>query len=201
MQESCLPTIDTSSAFCQTYVHWNRGDAMEVSKIRIKVGDHEFEAEGPPDSVQAQFEAFRELIRSSAIKQAERVSAADKEPALNQQSNGSPSHVPLEKILRVSGRIVSLTAIPSTTEDAALLIMLGHKDLRNIDSVTGQELGDGLAQSGRPVPRTDRIMEKPIAAALVLKSGFKRSTRYRLSNVGHQKALSIARELIATLPK
>lgn len=173
---------------------------MEISKIRIKIGCHEFEAEGPTDSVQAQFESFQELISKAEAEQVEKNAEVEAEKPFNQQFTGSPNHVPLEKILRVSGRIVSLTAIPPSTEDAALLIMLGHKDLRNHESVTGQEIGDGLAQSGRPVPRTDRIMDKPIAAACVLKSGFKRSTRYRLSNVGHQKALTIARELIATLP-
>lgn len=173
---------------------------MEVSKIRIRIGSNEFEAEGPPDSVQAQFDAFKELISRATIMPVENQTDPEKEAALIHQVTGSPNHVPLEKILRAVGRIVSLTAIPPSTEDAALLIMLGHKDLRNHESVTGQEIGDGLAQSGRPVPRTDRIMEKPIAAAYVLKSGLKRSTRYRLSNVGHQKALSIARELIATLP-
>jgi len=173
---------------------------MESSKIRIKIGEHEFEAEGPPESVQAQFEAFRDLISLVAARPPQQISGGEQETNVSNVVNGHPNHVPLEKILRASGRIVSLTAIPTSTEDAALLIMLGHKDLRNSESVTGQEIGDGLAQSGRPILRTDRIMEKPIASAYVLKSGFKRSTRYRLSNVGHQKALAVARELIAALP-
>ncbi len=174
---------------------------MEVSKIRMKIGEHEFEAEGSPESVQAQFETFKELISITASIAPPKPAAPLDETPENKVIPASHGHIPLEKILRVSGRIVSLTAIPTSTEEAALLIMLGHKDLKNSDSVTGQEIGDGLAQSGRPVLRTDRIMDKPIAAAWVLKSGFKRSTRYRLSNVGHQKALTVARELIATLPK
>jgi hypothetical protein len=78
--------------------------------------------------------------------------------------------------------------------------MLGHKDMRNHLSVTGQEIGDGLAQSGRPVPRVDRVMDKAIEEAHVLKTGIKRGTRYRLTNQGLAKALAIAHELIATLP-
>jgi hypothetical protein len=35
-----------------------------TTKIKIRVGDHEFEAEGPVGTVQAQFEAFKELISS-----------------------------------------------------------------------------------------------------------------------------------------
>jgi hypothetical protein len=84
--------------------------------------------------------------------------------------------------------------------DCALLVMLGHKDMRNNLSVTGQEIGDGLAQSGKPVLRVDRIMEKPIENAYVLKTGIKRGTRYRLTNQGNMRALAIAKELIASLP-
>jgi hypothetical protein len=173
---------------------------METTKIRLKVGSHEFEAEGPPEVVQAQFEAFRELISKQTEKQEEKPSAIPQELKQDEEVTNRLPHLPLERIVRATGRIVSLTALPASTEDAALLIMLGHKDLRNHENVTGQEIGDGLAQSGRPVSRTDRIMEKPIASACVLKSGLKRSTRYRLSNVGHQKALLLARDLIASLP-
>src|SRR5205085_10448743 len=73
-----------------------------------------------------------------------------------------------------------------------------HKDLRGNPSVTGQELGDGLDQSGRPVPRVDRIMEKAITEAHVLKTGIKRSTRYRLTNQGLAKALNIAKDRKST---
>ena len=109
-------------------------------------------------------------------------------------------HIEVEKVLHVSGRVVSLTALPKSTEDAALLIMLGHKDLRNNVSVTGQEIGDGLAQSGRPVPRVDRIMDKALTEAFVLKTGVKRGTRYRLTNQGLLKALNVAKGLVDSLP-
>lgn len=170
---------------------------MDSAKIRMKIGDHEFEAEGTPESVQAQFQAFRELIGSIGLPVSQKEVPVALDVAAN---NGSPVHVHLEKIMRVQGRIVSLTAIPPRSEDSALLILQGNKDLRNNESVTGAEIGDGLAQSGRPVGRTDRLMEKLIAEGFVLKSGFRRGTRYRLSNSGHQKALAVARELIATLP-
>src|SRR5579862_8491240 len=101
--------------------------------------------------------------------------------------------------MHVEGRVVSLTAIPASIEDAALLVMLGHRDLRDNVSVTGQEIGDGLAQSGRAVPRVDRVMETAIEQSLVLKTGVKRSTRYRLTNQGLAKAVGIAKDLIASV--
>jgi hypothetical protein len=170
---------------------------METAKVRVKIGEHEFEAEGTPESVQAQFEAFQSILSSLGSKVASMAPATSTPTPVEK---GNPAHVPLERIMRVQGRVVSLTVMPASVGDAALLILLGNKDLRNNETATGQEIGDGLAQSGRPVPRVDRVMEKMIEEAHVLKSGFKRATRYRLSNSGLSKALAVARELIATLP-
>jgi hypothetical protein len=80
------------------------------------------------------------------------------------------------------------------------LILLGQKDLRDNTSATAQEVGDGLAESGRKVTPVDRVMESGIQQGFVLKTGIKRSTRYRLTNQGLNKALEIARDLLATLP-
>lgn len=173
---------------------------METSKIKMKVGIHEIEAEGPTEFVKDQLEAFKELIRSVPAINSATTSVNFEQGTKNEKDTNTGPHVDLEKILQVNGRIVSLTALPTSVEDAALLIMLGHKDLRNNISVTGQEIGDGLAQSGRPVPRVDRILESAISEAAVLKTGIKRATRYRLTNQGLVKALGLARDLLATLP-
>jgi hypothetical protein len=173
---------------------------METIRIKTKIGDHEFEAEGPDASVTAQFEAFLNRIGTVPAKSAPPIAGESIQAPPSQIDAVGDKHVPLEKIMHVSGRIVSLTALPTSIEDAALLIILGHKDLRNNHAVTGQEIGDGLAQSGRPVPRVDRIMDKAIQEALILKNGLRRSTRYRLTNSGVVKALNIAKTLVESLP-
>ena len=173
---------------------------METTKIKTKIGKSEFEAEGPVETVTAQFTAFLARISSPRNERVSDDEALENETDKNQRDAVGDKHVPLEKVVHVSGRIVSLTALPPSIEDAALLIMLGHKDLRNNPAVTGQEIGDGLAQSGRPVPRVDRVMDKAITEAHVLKSGVKRSTRYRLTNQGLVKALNIAKALVDSLP-
>jgi hypothetical protein len=169
----------------------------------MKIGEHEFEAEGPAESVKQQLDAFRELIGLGLSSKKEDhvidsdTSVEDEESKPVAQANNRP---PLDRIMRANGRIISLTALPSSTEDAVLLIIVGHSHYRNNESVTGQEIGDGLAQSGRSVERVDRIMLKPLKEGLVLKSGLRRSTRYRLTNQGYQKALNIAKDLLASLP-
>jgi hypothetical protein len=173
---------------------------METSRIKTKIGDNEFEMEGPPELVTAQFKAFLERISSIPSISTTSVAHALQHLQSHQQDTVGNTHVPIEKVLHVSGRIVSLTALPASNDDAALLIMLGHKDLRNHETVTGQEIGDGLAQSGRPVPRVDRVMDKALTEAFVLKSGIRRSTRYRLTNQGLVKALNVAKALVENLP-
>lgn len=173
---------------------------METSRIKTKIGDNEFEMEGPSEIVTAQFKSFLEQIASVPAKSTQDSAKQQDIPKQNQQDTGEKIKAPIEKILHVSGRVVSLTALPQSNDDAALLIMLGQKDLRGNEAVTGQEIGDGLAQSGRPVPRVDRVMESALADAMVLKSGMRRSTRYRLTNQGLVKAQNLAKGLIENLP-
>lgn len=173
---------------------------MDTARIKVKIGDNEFEAEGPVESVKAQFDAFKEMLSLMPAPMVPRSARSNVQPVENKASTDTPPHISIEKILHTAGRVVSLTALPASSVDAALLIMLGHKDMRNHLSVTGQEIGDGLAQSGRPVPRVDRVMDKAIEDAHVLKTGIKRGTRYRLTNQGLLKALNVAAELIQSLP-
>lgn len=173
---------------------------METTRIRTKIGDHEFDAEGPVETVQAQFEAFLKIVCAVPTQKQESLKSSSTETKENKNDVVGSAHVPIEKIMHLSGRVVSLTAIPKSATDAALLIMLGQKDFRENVSVTGQEIGDGLAQSGREVPRVDRVMDQALKDQYVLKTGVKRGTRYRLTNVGLSRALAIARELIESLP-
>jgi len=169
---------------------------MDTSKIKIKIGNHEFEAEGPSEVVQSQFEAFKQLIASNP---ATIVNPASSEAKQN-SSQGQPKSK-LDKIFKTEGRIVSLTAIPQTPSDAALLVMLGQKQFRNNETVTGQEVGDGLDHSGIVVPRVDRIMDAFIQEGSVMKIGQGRATRYRLTNTGLNKAVNIASPLADSLPE
>lgn len=173
---------------------------MDNTKIRVKIGENEFEAEGPIELVKEQFEAFKQIISMRDDKAAKEQPGDSINPIVDQLDKDGIPILRLEKIMNVDGRIVSLTAIPATTEDTALLVMLGHNQLKQNSAVTAQEIGDGLKQSGRPVPRVDRVMESALEHALVLKTGVKRSTRYRLTNQGLVYVRKIASELLQTLP-
>lgn len=173
---------------------------MDTNKLRIKIGDHEFEAEGPAEIVQAQLAAFKELV--SAVP-----AIAQKPPETEQQNQSqtqTPQTVngflPLDKIMKTEGRIVSLTARASSTEDAVMLILLGQKTFRNNDGVTGSEIIDGLRVSGQAAERVDRVLDKIATDGNIIITGAHRAKRYRLTNQGLASARNVAKNVIATVP-
>jgi hypothetical protein len=168
---------------------------MDTYRLKIKIGDHEFEAEGNQDAVQSQFEAFKAMIAGipTAV------------PTTAPQINAAPAVQPgdtlnLDKIMRIDGRIISLTARPAALEDSILLLLLGQRQYRSNDSVTGSEVIDGLEHSGIRVSRVDRNLEKLATQGDVIKIGIGRASRYRLTNPGMSKAQTTARELVSQLP-
>jgi hypothetical protein len=175
----------------------------EPMRLKIKVGPHEFEAEGPTDVVQNQFRSFKDLLISLPQPPAQVTqspSQADEfpvpPPPTRQDLATTDSALP--KIMKEDGRVISLTARPRSIEDAVLLLLYGHKTLRDNDSVTGGDVIDGLtATGGLAVGRVDRLLEKAGKDGDVIVVGERRRKRYRLTNQGLAKARQIATDLIA----
>ncbi|MGC2245918.1 MAG: hypothetical protein WA609_04880 [Terriglobales bacterium] len=165
-------------------------------KLKIKVGEHEFESEGPIDVVQAQFAAFRDLISTIPPKR-ENLPAAEEQRSAEQ---APLPHLQLTKILKVDGRVISLTARCDTVDEAVLVILLGQLEIRDNQEVTGAEIMDGLKQSGFTIGRVDKTMDKLARDGSVITMGVNRGRRYRLTNLGKNNALGIAKEVILTVP-
>ena len=189
---------------------------MEPFHLRMKVGAHEFEAEGEQESVERQFAAWREMIASAPAP-----SASSPPPPLvpsPQESDGG-GQVPLplnnsgtsgvrvdpsgfEKIIRREGKNLSLSVLPNgenRVADAALVLMIAHKAYNSLDQVGGMALLEGLKQSGYPIDRVDRVLERHIPD-LILRSGVRRAVKYRLNNRGLNRAINLARELMDMVP-
>ena len=175
-----------------------------VTRLKTRIGDFEFEAEGSPDDVKQQFQAWQELVKmvASAAPVATPQTAPQDgaAPQAEAKPTSTPSNVDAEltKIMRVDGRYISLTAKPAAIHDAVLVMLYGQKALRNNDSVTGAELLAGLATSGGfGTPRLDRILDKIAADGDVLSFGERRGKKYRLTNTGIAKARALAVSLLA----
>lgn len=176
---------------------------METYKLKIKIGVHEFEAEGPQEAVERQFEAFKELVASQPSPPPPK-ETPPKPQVTPSPPNGGPEGprggLRLDAIMRVEGRVVSLTATPQEVGEAALLILLGQKIQRTNDTPTGAEIADGLRQSGYTIrDRVRTILDGFVAEGLVMRIGSGRSTRYRLTNIGIPRAEAIAQQIQNTV--
>ncbi|MFY9559617.1 MAG: hypothetical protein WAQ52_05220 [Terriglobales bacterium] len=171
------------------------------TRLKMKIGDHEFDAEGSAESVREQFQAWQELVKMAAT-----VPATRKEEPSGENQQGPPLKPEvttavdsaLTKIMRVENRTVSLTAQLTSVHDALLVMIYGQKTLRNNDAVTGAELIAGIsATGGFSIGRLDRILDKLSLDGDVTTFGERRGKKYRLTNTGIAKARAIASDMIA----
>jgi hypothetical protein len=169
-------------------------------RLKIKVGGHEFEAEGDPEHVREQFQAFKELVASmpATTAQVAPPSAQLRDEYTSPRTDTPPAEPDVAKVMKLDGRIVSLTVRPKTAEEAVLLLMYGQRVIRQAEYVTGAEIVDGLnTTGGLSYGRSDRLMEKVARDGDVIVTGENRGKRYRLTNTGVNKARQLANELIA----
>lgn len=179
----------------------------EPYRLKLKIGQHEFEAEGDPQVVHEQFQAFRELIAAmgNQTPAPPPVTLATSSPAAETPSSpatpeGRVEIVQFDKIMREDGRIVSLTIRPPNADVAVLLLLYGQKMMRSNDSVSGAEIMDGLtATGGLSVQRVDKLIEKLGRQGDVIIFGEHRAKRYRLTNAGLSKARQFASDFCATV--
>lgn len=174
---------------------------MDECALKVRVGEHEFEARGPVELVKAQFEAFKDLVAKVSRQAAECGAFPDGHMASDAQLLDRRSvDLNVDRVFRATGRVVSLTAPPASETDAVLLVLYGQRHYRDNENVTGSELMDGMQQSGYKTPRIDRILTGLAREGAVLVSGSHRSKKYRLTNPGHARTESILREVLANLP-
>jgi hypothetical protein len=169
---------------------------MDSQRIKVKIGEHEFEAEGPSDVVQRQFDAFKELIANTP-KQSNVITPLKGNQGQTPTDSSVEEPSDLNSIIRVDGRVVSLTVKPKSDSDAALLVLYGQRIFRKNETVTASEVRDGLEHSGYRFARVDRLMQPLCDEGLVIKIGAKKATRYRLTNPGYAKADGLAEAAIS----
>lgn len=169
---------------------------MENTKLKMKIGEHEFEADGPADVVRDQFAVFRDLVASfNSTASATKVLRTQAPGEARQQT----TELTLDKIMRHDQRIVSLTVRGESMEDEILLVLLGQKQFRQNDSVTGAEILEGLRQTRGTVNRIDYQLAKMADDGNVISTGTRRARRYRLTNQGVARANEIASSLVGTV--
>ncbi|MBA3355288.1 MAG: hypothetical protein H0U18_04985 [Pyrinomonadaceae bacterium] len=180
---------------------------MESQKLRIKIGEHEFEAEGPAEQVAAQFEAWKELVAS--LPKDTNGSHAPRTPSGRLPKNVTEVQTPDGfavpwDVFEVDEKrkLVTLKVLP-TGEDreavALLLLLFGHRKTFEQQEVLATRLIEAMQVSGFKQVRVDRTLAKFVNAGLVLNSGQRKGSKYRLTNTGYARAEEEARELFARI--
>ena len=166
---------------------------VENIKLRMKIGAHELEAEGPRDVVMAQLEIWSRLAGlSPASSTANRmVQPADSDLAglftVDRDRQAIALNAPL------GGR--------TRNADAALLLLYGHPRLLGGDGgaeIPAVRLRAAVAASGHRVQRLDRVLTHYVSSGLVRKAGRPRHETYALTPAGMQRAAALIQRLAAS---
>lgn len=178
-----------------------------VHKIRFKHGSVEFEAEGDPTLVQAQFTEFMAAMKAAppqpAPIQAELPPTTPPPPAddTTRAGNGAETAFTddmMGRVFQAKGGMVSLLALPRgdhPARDATLMLLYGFERLANNSAVTGVTLMEACRQSGVQVgSRLDRVMEAQ--QEFVNAGGARRGRRYSLNNPGRRRAEALIAALV-----
>ena len=180
---------------------------MEEHKIKVRIGNAEFEATGTEASVQRQFEIFMgkipEARGSGSVPPPKGISGEPSGSGVPEGGDGQeradepPTPVDRDILSRAfvqdSKGIVSLKALPPDGQDKAgdalLLILYGFLKVKNQTEVFVTQMATSARQSGVTVDRIDRTISGK--SSYFLKAGSRRGGKYQLNNQGIQYAESM----------
>jgi hypothetical protein len=175
---------------------------MEPYKLHLKIGPHEFSAEGPIDVVKQDYEAWKVLIRSAPaeIEESSRPSGDNGGTAVTAEPIARDQ---IEKIYLLDEKrdMLSLRMLPRSDDrdaDVLLLVILGYKLAKQVDEVMVTQLKPAMRQSGCLVERVDQVAAKYVRRGLLNKGGVGKGGRYSLTNSGLEKATSLLTEMLSS---
>jgi hypothetical protein len=168
----------------------------QAHRIKIKIGNAEFDAEGSPELVKEQFKEFMAAVSLMGPEKSANPTPAANLPALPNpplvDKTGVDASI-LERIF-MRGDPLSLAALPKTDNanpDALLVLLYGYTKILGSPQVTGTMLMKSAKKSGVNVDRIDRVINAH--ADFILSAGAKKGMRYSLNNRGIQAAEQIIR--------
>lgn len=165
----------------------------ESHRIKVKFGTAEFEAEGEPEAVQAQYSQFLEILAKAPAAAANAASAP-----VEKRTSGT-DEIDSDTAAKIFGAAadgtVSLLILPKGENkeiDAFLLLLYAYRR-QGHDRVLGTQILRSGAQSGISV-RAANVY--PTVDRFVLRGGQRKGTTYQLNNQGVIQAQEIARKLL-----
>lgn len=180
---------------------------MEIHKLRVKIGPHEFEAEGSEPSVQEQFQSFKDLIStvqaappaSSQTSELSSDTTKDESDTVDENSNNLQRKLSILFDHDAKRGLVTLRILRSGKErnaESFLLVIYGYYLLRNEEEVPVTKLKASLTQSGIGIDRLTKPATQYVNSKMILKIGKAKGGKYRLTNTGRAEAKKLLEETL-----
>ena len=172
-------------------------------KLQLKIGIHEFCAEGPVEVVKHDFELWKTmLLEIPAAPVAGMTSGANEVQATN-RNGGLPPKEQIDKLFLSDDKrgMVTLRILPRSDDrnaEVLLLLVFGYRALMNMDEVAVTLLRPSLRQSGCTIQRVDQIAAKFVRQGFLNKGGRGKGGKYSLTNSGLDKASAIVAALASS---
>jgi len=172
-------------------------------RIQVRIGSHEFVAEGDESSVRADYQRFLTQIGQTTIAAPTILTDIPERPvrhtAMMAQADLRLSPYEIEQLYAVEGEAVFLKVKLRTLErgpDGLLLLVLGfHQVLGKVEVEAGVLKKCGWKSPiGTQGLRLDRLMLK--RAKYLDKEGISRGTSYALNVLGWRYAVELARQTL-----
>lgn len=178
-------------------------------RVRVNLGNAEFDAEGDKDTVMEQYRLFLDAVRAAPPAPAPAESSpppaapAASERPLNSEllgltrddpsvSNGPSDALTADLMARIFSTdrgVVSLRLLPQGRQrdaDAILMLLYGYAKLQGETHVLGTALMKAARQSGILIDRIDRVIAQH--NGLFIRGGARKGARYALNNQGEARA-------------
>jgi hypothetical protein len=162
-------------------------------RFKIKVGEREFEAEGPREAVEARWAEARDWLLSVPTTKTHAVEVTQDPPTRDEN--------PIFEVDR-GRRTVRLRVLPPRGEvlqrlsNALLLLLYGYNDLLNRPTVPVTRMADDLRMSGfAGLKRLSRAFVRLEVEGLATRNGAGKGTNYRATNPGLTAARTLEKSL------
>jgi hypothetical protein len=180
-------------------------------KLRIKIGNAEFDAEGPQETVQKSFDKFLKAAEKipASPSRSPRLEEAAPIPSASVSPSASPSPEPpfgdeidsgiLSRVFDVDAKrgIVSLRILPpdgpSRACDAGIMILYGAQTMLRVHDLPVTKFKKGLLKSGVLFGRITNMIAP--YSHMVIKGGSGVGGRYALNNQGVVHAENLIRRI------
>jgi hypothetical protein len=187
-QDPEVPDIQAANSFADG--NRSRDDPMsELRRLKMKIGDVEFEAEVAKDEVYPMYDQFLSMLGERRLPPGKVGFVETSRKAFDQS-------LPIGIFdLRQDGTIVLkvLPEGPDKVADAMLLLLYGYYLLKNEECVLATQLFRAAEQSGISLRRPAKECVKN--GRFVLRNGQRKGSNYALNNQG----LAVAKEITAKM--